>query len=518
MYSITVHAKGEKPMRYGIRKLRNIVIFTTLVFFVIVFAPYRFARAGDLAEFEKRMTKFTLANGLQFLVFERHEAPVVSFHTYADVGSVDDAKGQTGMAHLFEHMAFKGTTTIGTKDYKAEARAMAKVYETFEAIKTERSKIQPDKKRLEQLNKQFKQQEQEAGKYIIPDQYEEIITREGGKRFNAYTDNDATQYIVSLPSNKVELWMSMESDRFLNPVLREFYKERDVVMEERRMNENKPMGRLFEEFLAIVYKAHPYGNPVLGWMSDIENISRPQAYAFFKKYYSPVNQTIVIVGDVNPQEIKKLAEKYFSRIPGGTKPPPIETVEPPQLGSRRVTIEDAAQPMLMIGYHRPNVNHPDNAVFNAISQIVGAGRTCRLYESLVKEKKIAIDIWAGSDRSKYPSLFVFGAELAKGHTPDECEKAINDEIEKIKNQQVSAEDLQKAKALSRADLLHQLDANHGLAAELAFYEVVTGDWHNLFAQLDKINLVTAADVQRVAKEYFVTKNQTVGEIKTTASN
>jgi predicted Zn-dependent peptidase len=505
-------------MGHKIRKFCNAVIFSTLLFFAAVTIPLKSAKAQDLSELEKQMTKFTLPNGLKFLVFERHEAPVVSFHTYADVGSVDDAKGQTGMAHLFEHMAFKGTTTIGTKDYKAEVRAMAKVDETFEAIKTERSKIQPDKKRLEQLNKQFKQQEQEAGKYIIPDQYEETITREGGKRFNAYTSDDATQYIVSLPSNKVELWMSMESDRFLNPVLREFYKERSVVMEERRMSENRPMGRLFEEFGAIAFKAHPYGNPTLGWMSDLENISRPQAQAFFKKYYSPANLTIAIVGDVNPQEIKKLAEKYFGRIPGGTKPQPVETVEPPQLGRRCVTIEDTAQPMLLIGYHRPNVNHPDNAVFDAISQITGAGRTCRLYESLVKEKKIAVEVWAGSDRSKYPSLFVFGAQPAKGHTPDECEKAINDEIEKFKTQPVSAEELQKAKALSRADLLKQLDTDGPLAAELAFYEVVTGDWHNLFAQLDKINLVTAADVQRVAKEYFVTKNQTVGEIKTTASN
>jgi predicted Zn-dependent peptidase len=505
-------------MRHKIRKFCNVAIFSTLLFFAAVTIPLKSAKAQDLSELEKQMTRFTLPNGLKFLVFERHEAPVVSFHTYADVGSVDDPKGQTGMAHLFEHMAFKGTTTIGTKDYKAEARAMAKVDETFEAIKAERSKIQPDKKRLEQLNEQFKQAQQEAGKYIIPDQYEEIITRTGGKRFNAYTSDDATQYIVSLPSNKVEFWMSMESDRFLNPVLREFYKERAVVMEERRMSENRPMGRLFEEFGAIAYKAHPYKNPTLGWMSDLENISRPQAQAFFKKYYSPANLTIVIVGDVNPQEIKKLAEKYFSRIPGGTKPPLIGTVEPPQLGRCCVTIEDTAQPMLLIGYHRPNVNHPDNAVFDAISQIIGSGRTCRLYESLVKEKQIAVEVWAGSDRSKYPSLFEIGAEPAKGHTPDECEKAINAEIEKFKTQPVSAEELQKAKALCRADLLRQLDANGSLAAELAFYEVVTGDWHNLFAQLDKINLVTAADVQRVAKECFVTKNQTVGKIQTTASN
>jgi predicted Zn-dependent peptidase len=512
-------SKEKKPMRYGIRKLRNVVIFTTLVFFVIVFAPYRFARAQDLAEFEKRMTKFTLANGLEFLVFERHEVPVVSFHTYADVGSVDEARGITGLAHLFEHMAFKGTKTIGTKDYKAEARAMAKADEAFEALKAERRKgDKADNLRIEQLAKQFKEAEQDAQKYMIHDQFEEMLTRAGGKGFNAYTGEDATQYIVSLPSNKVELWMSMESDRFMNPVLREFYKERDVVMEERRMAENEPSYRLYEEFKAIAYKAHPYGEPVIGYMSDLENMSRADGQAFFKKFYSPQNLTIAIVGDVNPQEIKRLAGKYFSRIPGGTKPAPVETVEPPQLGQRRVTIEDTAQPSVRIGYHRPNINSSDNVVFDSISKILGIGRTSRLHKSLVKEKKIAV--WAGTDfgRRKYPGLFAIYAEPARGHTAEECEKAVYAEIEKLKTEPVSAEELQKAKIRSRADVISQLDSNPALAARLTFYEVLTGDWRNLFRQFDKINQVNAQDVQRVAKEYFVTKNRTVGVIQTTTAN
>jgi predicted Zn-dependent peptidase len=510
--------KEKKPMKHGIRKLYNVIVFTTLLLVAAVVVPLKSEGAQDMSELEKQMTKFTLANGLKFLVFERHEAPVVSFHTYADVGSVDEARGVTGLAHLFEHMAFKGTKTIGTKNYNAEAKAMAKVDKTFEAIKAERSQIHPDKVRLEQLNKQFKQEEQEAGKYIIPDQFESMLTRAGGKDFNAYTDNDATQYIVSLPSNKVELWMSIESDRFLNPVLREFYKERDVVMEERRMNENRPMGRLFEEFQAIAYKSHPYGDPVLGYMSDLENMSRTQAQAFFKKYYSPRNLTIAIVGDVNPQEIKKLAEKYFSGIPGGNKPSPVEAVEPPQMGERRITIEDTAQPAVLIGYHRPDIESPDSVVFDSVSKILGIGRTSRLYKSLVKEKKIAVSVEADSGRNKYPGLFIIYAEPARGHTADECEKAVYAEIEKLKTEPVSSEELQKAKTRSRADVIGKLDSNSGLAARLTFYEVLTGDWRNLFRQLDKINMVNAADVQRVAKECFVTKNRTVGVIQTTTAN
>jgi len=495
------------------RGLLSLCAFATLC--LCHFVPLKPTQAQDLAEFEKRMTEFTLDNGLKFLVLERHEAPVVSFHTYADVGAVDEVKGITGLAHLFEHMAFKGTKTIGTKNYQAEAKAMAKMDELFDAIKTEKRKgDKADQEKLKKLQEQFEQAGQEAQKYIAHDEYEESLTREGADGFNAYTSEDATQYIVSLPSNKVELWMTLESDRFADPVLREFYKERDVIMEERRMMENSPGGRLGEEFQALAYLAHPYGEPVIGHMSDVRTLTRREAEAFFKEYYGPSNLTIAIVGDVNPQQIKKLAEKYFARIPSSPKPEPVETEEPPQRGQRRVAVEDPAQPQIRIGYHQPNVNHPDSAVFEAISQIIGVGRTSRLYKSLVKEKKIAVSASAGQSWSKYPGLFMFSAVPAKGHTNQECEEAIYAEIEKLKAEAVAPEELQKAKTRARASLIRQLDSNDGLAAELTFYQVITGDWRNLFRQLDKIGKVTADDIQRVAKEYFISKNRTVGVIET----
>jgi predicted Zn-dependent peptidase len=477
------------------------------------------AKAQDLAEFEKRMTEFTLDNGLKFLVLERRAAPVVSFHIYADVGSVDEVEGITGLAHLFEHMAFKGTKTIGTKNYKAEAKAMARMDEAFAAIKAERRKgEQADKARLEQLQKEFKEAQDEAQKHLVHDEYEEVYKLQGSAGFNAYTSFDATQYIVSLPSNKVELWMVMESDRFRNPVIREFYKERDVVMEERRLGiESQPQGRLMEEFLAVAYKAHPYGHHVIGHMSDIQTVTRAEAEAFFKKYYGPGNLTIAIVGDVDPAEIRRLADKYFARIPGSAKPDPVETVEPPQLGERRVTVEDPAQPFVGIAYHKPGIDHADYAVFDAITDIVGMGRTSRLYKSLVKEKRIAIAAsgFQGIPGDKYPGLFIFYAVPAKDHTHQECEEAIYVEIEKLKAELVTPEELEKAKTRARAGLIRQLDSNSGLAAELTFYEVVTGDWRNLFKRLDQIDQVTAEDIQRVAKEYFTTKNRTVGVIETT---
>ena len=508
-------------MKHALRKLRVVVVNAALLFCAVAAIIPTSADAQDLAAFEKRMTEFTLDNGLKFLVLERHEAPVVSFHTYADVGAVDEVKGITGLAHLFEHMAFKGSKTIGTKDYEAEAEAMAKVDELFLAIKAERRKgDRADEERLKELQKQLEEAREEAQEYLVHDEFEEVYVREGGAGFNAYTSYDATQYIVSLPSNKTELWMSMESDRFLNPVLREFYKEKDVVMEERRLGvESQPIGRLLEEFLAIAYKAHPYGEPVVGHMSDLETLTRSEAEAFFSEYYGPSNLTVAIVGDVNPQEIRNLAEKYFSRVPSDPKPDPVETVEPRQLGQRRVVVEDPAQPFVLIGYHKPSINHPDNAVFDAITDIVGIGRTSRLYKSLVKEKKIAVAAsgFPGMPGDKYPSLFLFYAVPARGHTNQECEDAIYAEIDKLKSELVSPDELAKAKTRSRASLIRQLASNSGLAAQLTFYEVVTGDWRNLFKQLDDIDKVQADDIQRVAKEYFTTKNQTVGIIETTVT-
>jgi len=508
-------------MKHEMRKREAAMVRAAILFWAVAAVVPGLTSAQDVAQFEKRMTEFTLDNGLKFLILERHEAPVVSFHTYADVGAVDEVWGITGMAHLFEHLAFKGTQTIGTRDYQAEAKAMDKIDEAFLALKLERRKGErADKARLEQLEKQFKEAQEQVQKYLVHDEYEEAFSREGSSGFNAYTSHDATQYIVSLPSNKVELWMTMESDRFAHPVLREFYKEKDVVMEERRLGvESQPVGRLLEEFMAIAYKAHPYGDEVVGHMSDLETMTRAEAEDFFRKYYSPSNLTIAIVGDVDPQQIRKLAQEYFAGIASGPKPDPVETAEPPQLGERRVVVEDPSQPFVLIGYHKPDIHHPDDAVFDAITDIVGMGRTSRLYKSLVKEKRIAVAAsgFQGMPGAKYPSLFLFYAVPARGRTNRECEDAIYVEIERLKNELVTPEELAKAKTRARAGLIRGLDSNSGLASMVTFYEVVTGDWRNLFEQLDKIDKVTAEDIQRVAKEYFTTKNRSVGIIETTGA-
>lgn len=468
---------------------------------------------------EKDITEYTLPNGLKFIILERHEAPVVSFCTYANVGSNNEVTGITGISHIFEHMAFKGTTTIGTKDYEKEKVLMAKQDSLFEEILEEKDKgDRANQDRLKKLQDEFSKDQDEAGKYVVTNEFGAIVEEAGGVGLNAFTSNDQTCYIYSFPSNKLELWMSLESDRFQHPVLREFFKEKDVIMEERRLGvENNPFGKLFEEFMAAAYKAHPYHHEVVGHMSDLQSISRGQARDYYKKYYVPNNLTIGIVGDVNPQEVISFAKKYFGDIPKGEYPAPVRTKEPEQLGEKRVEVEDKSQPILLIGYHRPNVTNSQDPAFSAIADYLGGGRTSRLYKILVKEKKIAVQVGAipSFPAEKYPSLIAFYAVPAKDHSNKECEDIIYQEIEKIKTDNISSEDLNAVKTRAKANFIRQLKSNLGMAIQLTSYQVISGDWRNLFKELDRINQLTPSDVKTAANEYLKRTNRTIGEIVTT---
>jgi len=474
--------------------------------------------AQDLKAFEKKVTEFTLDNGLHFIIVERHDAPVISFHTYANVGSVNEVVGITGIAHMFEHMAFKGTTTIGTRDPEGERKCMDHADALYDDLRRERAKgSRADPDRVKELEEQFKAADEACRKFIVPGEYDKILTSNGASGLNASTWYDATRYIVNLPSNKLELWMSMESERFLQPVFREFYQEKNVVTEERRMRtDNQPIGKLLEETVAAAYKAHPYGVSPIGHMSDIHSYTRAEARNWFKTYYGPNNLTICLAGDVDPVEAKKMAETYFGRLPRRPDIPIVDTVEPPQLGERTVTIIENSQPVVMIAYHKPSIYHPDASVFDTISDIMGNSRTSRLNRVLVKEKKIAIAAggFGGIIGGKYPNLFLFFAIPSQGHTAEECKTAILEEIEKLKSEPATPEELAKSKTRSRAGVIRQLASNNGLSSQLAGYSALYGDWRRLFTELDDIAAVTADDVQRVAEKYFTRKNRTVGLIQT----
>src|SRR5579862_532241 len=476
------------------------------------------ATAQDVSSFEKRVTVKTLANGLTIVVCERPEAPVFSFFTLVDAGSAQDPMGKTGLAHMFEHMAFKGTETIGTTNYAAEKVALQKVETAYAAYVAERDKpVGRDEAKLKQLETVWKDAIAAADKYVVPNQFGKIIEQSGGQDLNAFTDYDETAYHYSLPVNRLELWAYLESERFLHPVLREFYKERNVVIEERRMRtDSNPIGRLLEQFKAVAFEAHPYHRPTVGWMSDLNTFSATDAKTFFNEYYVPANIVVAVAGDVKASEAMPILEKYFNRLPDSHKPDETTTLEPPQNSERRVELKEQAQPLYLEGYHRPDYRAKDDAVYDAITDLMSEGRTSRLYRALVRDKKIASFSagFSGLPGIKYPHLFAFYAFPLPGHTTQEVAEAIHAEIERLKREDISDDELRMIKTRAKANLLRGLADNEGLAVQLATYQTRYGDWRELFRSVDRIEQVTKADIRRVANETFNDTNRTVGVIET----
>ena len=469
--------------------------------------------AQDLKEFEKKVTEFTLANGLHFTVVERHEAPVVSFHTLVNAGSADDPSGETGLAHMFEHMAFKGTETIGTTNWPAEKKAMDEIERLYDQLEAERNKgPKADQSKIGYLGMQLKQAINVAQSYVESNEYTRIIEQNGGAGLNADTSFDYTEYFYSLPSNRIELWFLLESQRFLRPVYREFYQERDVVQEENRMrNQPGSQGQLLRDFVATAFAAFPYRNPPGGWPSDVDNLRRGMAQAFFDKYYVPANINLAIVGDVDPAQARRLAERYFGPLPARPLPPLVHTVEPAQDGPKTVVVESQSQPLFVAGFKRPGQDDADDPVYEVISLILSGGRTSLLYKELVQEKKIAVEVdaLATYPSSRYPNLFVVFVAPAVGHTVEENQKALEGLLAGFAARKIDAETLQRVKTQARASVIRRLDSNSGLASLLTSYYGSYGDWRKLFTQLDDLNKVTAEDVERVASGCFVAKNRTV---------
>jgi predicted Zn-dependent peptidase len=475
------------------------------------------AQPQDIASFQKRITVKKLPNGLTVIIMERPEAPVFSFYTRVDVGSVQEVQGITGLAHMFEHMAFKGTDKIGTSNYLAERAALAKVEQAYAAYENEDLKeTGRDAQKVAELEAAWKEAIQQADQYVEVNQFGEIVESQGGVGLNASTDLDETNYEYSFPENRLELWAYLESERFLHPVMREFYKEREVVMEERRMRtDSSPQGRLLEQFLAAAFVAHPYGRPTLGWPSDLRSFSATDALNFFHKYYIPSNMIVAVVGDVKAARALPVIEKYFGRLPAAPAPEPLRTKEPPQRGLREVELQDHSQPLYLEGYHRPDFRDPDDAVYDVLSDLLSKGRTSRLYRALVRDKQIAIEAEGGSfPGKKYPNLFYFFAAPSQGHTAREMAAAIHEQIDRLKTQDVSDEELQSIKTRAKADLIRSLNDNQGLATELAEYQAYYGDWRELFRQIDRIEAVTKADIRRVANKTFTEENRTVAVIET----
>lgn len=467
------------------------------------------------ATLEDKVVEHTMKNGMKLLMVERHTSPTVSAWIRFRVGSVDERSDERGIAHLLEHMLFKGTTTLGTKDFAAEKPILDKIEAVAQRLTAEKSRSgKADPAKIAELEKQLASLETDASQYVIKDEFFELYSKNGGTGYNAFTSRDGTTYLISLPSNKLELWAAIESDRLQNAVLREFYTERSVVMEERRRSyDADPESKLWETFVASSFLAHSYGQPTIGWMSDIENLTRSKAEQFFHSYYAPNNAIVAIVGDIDAKKTIALVERYFGAIKPGKEPPPVTTQEPKQAGERRIELLADAEPTLIMGFHKPAIATPDDYVFDVITMILGNGRTSRFYKKLVIETQIASDIGVfDAPGHRYPNLFIVSANPRAPHTAKEVEDAVQTELDLLKTAPVSERDLQRILNNIEYEEARRMGTNGGLARNLTEYEAITGSWRYMSEHRSRIAKVTPADIQRVAGAYFTRENRTVGFI------
>ncbi|MEO8370587.1 MAG: pitrilysin family protein [Candidatus Solibacter sp.] len=468
--------------------------------------------AQELQELQKKIAEFTLPNGLHFLVLERHDSPVISFHTWIDAGSVNDPAGQSGVAHMLEHMAFKGSETLGTRNWPEEKKALDAVEDALSKAEAEARKgARADQVRIDGLRNLARQALEAAQRLSASAEYRRFLDENGAVNLQTEATATYTENSYSLPSNRAELWFLMESQRLIRPAFREFYNERTAVLEEYRQRvEGNPQAKMLAELLAAAFKTHPYRNPVIGWPSDMQLLRRSQAQEFFEQYYVPGNITMAMVGDITLTNARWLAERYFGSMPAKPLPPRVSTQEPPQIGPKTVVVELPGPTVAMVGYKRPSQYDKDDVALDVLQIILSQGRLSMLYTDLVQEKRLAQQAQATSTipDGRFPSLFLFTIVPAPGRTVEENQKALDDMLARFKTTPVDPQLLARAKAAGRANLIRRLNSNPDTASLLALHAGSFGDWRRLFTQLDDLNKVRAEDLQRVASRYFVATGRT----------
>lgn len=549
--------------------------------FAVVFAALALlvlAQAQVAAQtLEEKVKDFDLKNGMKWLVVERHEAPVAFCAVAFNVGAANEWPNVTGISHMLEHMMFKGTEMMGTKNYKKEIPYIEQTdalgdktialrkemgewrFKRFQAFgrqviesfskeekdrigsnKDEQNKLMAAKIRgmaklpdsigavpylvqdggVNYLDKYLEYELawgeiarllDEQREFMIKEELWGLFMNNGSRFLNAFTSNDMTVYLEYLPANRLELFMLLESDRMEKPIFREFWSERDVIMEERRLSENDPDETLGEAFYSVAFTASPYKWPVVGWMSDLQTIDRKELQKYHDMNYAPNNAIGIVVGDVSVEQVKKLAEKYFGSIPAQPAPPRLETREPEQRGERRVVLEHTANPKLMIGFHKPIYPNPDAEPLAVLESILAGGRTSRLYKTVYEEKQLVAEeprVYDGPGE-RYDNLMVIEALPRAPHTLEEVEQAILEEIEKIKKEPVTERELQRVMNQIDANMTRSLGSNLGIAFQIALGQLYYGDYRANFRSIERMKKVTAADIQRVANEYLKESNRTV---------
>ncbi len=469
------------------------------------------AALAPAATLEEKVKEHTFANGLKLLVVERHDSPTFAAYITIGVGSVHETSQTRGVAHLLEHMLFKGTRSLGTTDYRKEKPLLEEIEEVGSTIDGLKGRKDADPQKLAQLRRFLAELQQQHKQYVVKDEFSRIYAENGGTGYNAFTSKDLTTYLISLPANKLELWAALESDRMQNAILREFYTEREVIKEERRRSyESSPRRLIYENLVAEAFTMHPYRNPIIGWQSDIDNLTLAETRDFLHKYYAPVNTVIALVGDLEFEQAVRMVERYFGDIPPGIPVPPVTAKEPPQRGEKRIRIEFDAEPQLAIAFHKPTLPERDDYIFDLMAQILSEGRTSRLVRSLVVEKQLATSISTyGAPGSRYPNLFVIAAVPRHPHTPAEVEQAIYHELERLASEPVDAGELEKARNRLRTDRLRYLKGNSGLARMLTYYQTLAEDWRYLVTYDDIVAGITAEEIMTAARTYLAPANRTV---------
>jgi len=490
-----------------------VILFLPLL--ILLRIPSSFAQEG--ADLDKRVQSFTMKNGIRVLILERHVSPTVSFYIRFRAGAVDEIEGKTGLAHLLEHMMFKGTKTIGTKNIRKEREILSEIRKTGDLLDQERAKgDKGDIKLVGKLGERLAALQKSHRQYYRSNEIDRIYNEHGAVHMNASTGQDMITYHVSLPANKAELWARIESDRMTNPVFREFYQERDVVMEERRQRtDSDPDGQLYEKFAAAAFMVHPYRRPVIGWANDISFLSMTDMEQFFVRTHAPQKMVITVVGDLETAKIRRLIENYFGRIPARPFPARHETVEPPQKGEKRITVRFDANEQLAIGYHKPALPAADDYRFDLIEAILSRGRTSRFYKTLVETQGIAESVSAvnGMPGSRYPNLFSIFATVRNPHKVDKLALAIDNMIEDLKKSPVTDWELRKVKNQLQADFINRQNSNEGLAGILSYYETILGDWRYIVKYEKNVEKITPEELREAANRYLGRDNRTMAIMK-----
>lgn len=449
-----------------------------------------------------------LANGLRVVMYRRPMAPVFSGVVAVRVGGVNEAVGHTGISHLLEHMAFKGTKEFGTKDYEREKVLL----EQLEAIMTSK-----DVEYLASAAAQEKTAQiyTELRKLWIVDHFGRELALRGAYGLNATTGKELTNYFVSLPKSSFEFWCWIESERILNPVMRQFYEERDVVLEERRMRyDDDPQGKLYEQFLSTVYHTHPYKYPVIGYEEDVRALTATEVDQFRQRFYVPSNMVVSVVGDLDPKQGLEIIKRYFGRVPGGPVPQQPSVQEPPQVGERRTILQQKdASPEIFIGYRKPAYPHPDDPPLSLMLDILAGSSISPLYKQLVKKLQIATDL--GYDETPgfaYPNVMLFYAAMRSPYTANDGLEVFDAVLEKFKKNGVTEQDLVRAKRSIKAEYIGALKSNMTLAQNFASSVLIYGDWKAMIDSYKKIMAVNVQDVMRVTNQYLIADARTIGMI------